>query len=160
MIQDHKMWLRLHFPSTYCNPSLSQIGASSLKIKIQSITQAESRLSFILFGCHKERSWKREKKSEKIFIIRKDLNMRQPQNIAIIPSPVIYQLFHLEVHVLFSGYMYISWTANLSILLMVFPTPNTAERWDTTKLLLHTNEAEVAGCDFSFPFFNSFFLLV
>ena len=134
MIEDHKMWLCLHFLSTYCNPSLSQIRASSVKIKKQSMTQVESRLSFLLWLPPGGKFKKGKKKSVKIFIIRTDLKMRQPQNIVIIPSPVIYQLFHLEVHVFVSGYMYISWTANLSILLMVFPTPNTAECWDTTKL--------------------------
>ena len=134
MIQDHKMWLCLHFLSTYCNPSLSQIRASSVKIKIQSMTQVESIEFFTFTATRREVQKGKKKKSVKIFIIRTDLKMRQPQNIVIIPSPVIYQLFHLEVHVFVSGYMYISWTANLSILLMVFPTPNTAECWDTTKL--------------------------
>ena len=61
MIQDHKMWLCLHFLSTYCNPSLSQIRASSVKIKIQSMTQVES-IEFFTFTATRREVQKGEKK--------------------------------------------------------------------------------------------------
>ena len=73
------------------------------------MTQVESIEFFTFTATRREvQKGEKKKKSVKIFIIRTDLKMRQPQNIVIIPSPVIYQLFHLEVHVFVSGYMYIS----------------------------------------------------